>query len=541
MINTAQQRTLANAPVVLSQTTEDGEIESPWLEFCLGAGPRNNSLDAEFMVVSKTKERLFLLKHVTSFGRYEQFRTCLILLLEAVPWYETIQKQLAEKRYPNAKIESKSNTQGLMRQSGTETDGYMRMGRKSSIEWYKETVGIHVIVRKVKSRNAGWGDGNAWSLLETKVILGKGIKDKLNAISSASRVVSRKNGCEHRHTTVHLTTSFVEETTESCKKKEITFTVLKEVKKAFDMVWHAGLPRKMIDFNFCKTIAKRRIHPPDQFIVLGEDIPFCNEIRYLSVIMDSRLNWKFHVENSRKRAMWVFVRNQGLFKSQSRETCRITVFPSQTGPLPPYNPQLYRHPRAENMIRYMNLRSTNSEISSAIQALKILQVVLSMWTQLLDKLRWTPSIRLSDNMLMAFPELFEEAQQLKELDYLGGIIASVLSHSSHPTDACQKQERKAKRASGKDVDINILPHIGGERLDMSTEDEKSCLLFLQHSGNILVGVYSHLRVERVENYFRKTTLSTPDRDSNLNLSVIGSLVYYKNSVLDHVATELGQN
>nr|CAD7424449.1 unnamed protein product [Timema monikensis] len=37
--------------------------------------------------------------------------------------------------------------------------------------------------------------------------------------------------------------------------------------------------------------------------------------------------------------------------------------------------------------------------------------------------------------------------------------------------------------------------------------------------------------------FRKTTLSTPDQDSILNLSVIGSLVYCESSALNHAATE----
>nr|CAD7409968.1 unnamed protein product [Timema poppensis] len=38
----------------------------------------------------------------------------------------------------------------------------------------------------------------------------------------------------------------------------------------------------------------------------------------------------------------------------------------------------------------------------------------------------------------------------------------------------------------------------------------------------------------------KNSLSTPDQDSNLDLPVIGSLVYCKSSVLDHAVTEAGQ-
>nr|CAD7261335.1 unnamed protein product [Timema shepardi] len=44
---------------------------------------------------------------------------------------------------------------------------------------------------------------------------------------------------------------------------------------------------------------------------------------------------------------------------------------------------------------------------------------------------------------------------------------------------------------------------------------------------------------RVSNHLRKTTLLTPNRDSNLNLPVIGSRVYCDSDALDHEATEAG--
>nr|CAD7438888.1 unnamed protein product [Timema bartmani] len=49
----------------------------------------------------------------------------------------------------------------------------------------------------------------------------------------------------------------------------------------------------------------------------------------------------------------------------------------------------------------------------------------------------------------------------------------------------------------------------------------------------------HLRGGQVENYLGKTALSKPDRDSNLDLPVIGSLVYRESSALDHASTEAG--
>nr|CAD7598212.1 unnamed protein product [Timema genevievae] len=41
----------------------------------------------------------------------------------------------------------------------------------------------------------------------------------------------------------------------------------------------------------------------------------------------------------------------------------------------------------------------------------------------------------------------------------------------------------------------------------------------------------------MENHLGKITLSTPDRDSNLDHTIISSLIYYENSAFDHEATE----
>nr|CAD7195424.1 unnamed protein product [Timema douglasi] len=53
-------------------------------------------------------------------------------------------------------------------------------------------------------------------------------------------------------------------------------------------------------------------------------------------------------------------------------------------------------------------------------------------------------------------------------------------------------------------------------------------------------VYPHLSGGRMDNLFGKTTLSTPDRDSNLDLPIISSLVYCESSALDHADTEAGK-
>nr|CAD7589391.1 unnamed protein product [Timema genevievae] len=73
-----------------------------------------------------------------------------------------------------------------------------------------------------------------------------------------------------------------------------------------------------------------------------------------------------------------------------------------------------------------------------------------------------------------------------------------------------------------------------------------CQIF-KHNCSIVTGllilyiekVYSNFCAGKVENCFEKTTLSTPERDLNFNLPVIGSPVYYKSSALDYSTTKAG--
>nr|CAD7431056.1 unnamed protein product [Timema monikensis] len=53
-------------------------------------------------------------------------------------------------------------------------------------------------------------------------------------------------------------------------------------------------------------------------------------------------------------------------------------------------------------------------------------------------------------------------------------------------------------------------------------------------------VYAHFRKGRVENYFGKKNLRTPNRDSNTDLSDNGILVYCEISTLDHATPEAGR-
>nr|CAD7572130.1 unnamed protein product [Timema californicum] len=79
----------------------------------------------------------------------------------------------------------------------------------------------------------------------------------------------------------------------------------------------------------------------------------------------------------------------------------------------------------------------------------------------------------------------------------------------------------------------------GKRLQ-STSGIKTILFASSVDKADSVEVYPYLSGGRVENHFAKSTLSTPDRDSILDLPAIGSAAYCKNSALDHVDTEAGK-
>nr|CAD7445025.1 unnamed protein product [Timema bartmani] len=63
------------------------------------------------------------------------------------------------------------------------------------------------------------------------------------------------------------------------------------------------------------------------------------------------------------------------------------------------------------------------------------------------------------------------------------------------------------------------------------------LFLLQSSRRPKTSSTPFLLAEAGECKIGKTTLSTPDQDSNLNLTVTSSLVYCENESLDHVSTE----
>ncbi|CAG2060025.1 unnamed protein product [Timema podura] len=72
----------------------------------------------------------------------------------------------------------------------------------------------------------------------------------------------------------------------------------------------------------------------------------------------------------------------------------------------------------------------------------------------------------------------------------------------------------------------------------SVKTNKSKAVLLQELGRLnLEEVNLHLYGGKVKNHLGKTTLSSPDQDSNLNLPDLGSLAQHKTSTLANPATE----
>nr|CAD7413768.1 unnamed protein product [Timema poppensis] len=79
-----------------------------------------------------------------------------------------------------------------------------------------------------------------------------------------------------------------------------------------------------------------------------------------------------------------------------------------------------------------------------------------------------------------------------------------------------------------------FPHSSANKQSRSDIDDKFGKFEIK---KLIEGYLQHLCVGKVENNYAKTTLSISNRDSNLNLPVIGSLVYCESSPFDHATTK----
>ncbi|CAG2054175.1 unnamed protein product [Timema podura] len=137
--------------------------------------------------------------------------------------------------------------------------------------------------------------------------------------------------------------------------------------------------------------------------------------------------------------------------------------------------------------------------------------------------------------------------------YLMGIVSSGVSrwcgkpHPSVYTDVSAHLKWILDNLGGTEVSRTFEGGTGIKDLDMQGDEPVSSgsdqPWYRQLLGSIplsdtRIADDPYIPKRRMSYYlFRKTILSTPDRDSNLDLPVIVSLIYCKSSALDHAATE----
>jgi hypothetical protein len=60
-----------------------------------------------------------------------------------------------------------------------------------------------------------------------------------------------------------------------------------------------------------------RRRPAEAHLTLnGRNIPFVNQVKYLGVIVDKRITWRFHIEMIEAKAVRTFIRVHSLFRSE---------------------------------------------------------------------------------------------------------------------------------------------------------------------------------------------------------------------------------
>nr|CAD7402934.1 unnamed protein product [Timema poppensis] len=105
--------------------------------------------------------------------------------------------------------------------------------------------------------------------------------------------------------------------------------------------------------------------------------------------------------------------------------------------------------------------------------------------------------------------------------------------------AISKKKEQSEKVPQYLLNFETLPGNGMFEVTIRVHDRLSKYYIV---GDILrtKEVNIHLRGERVENHKEKTTTSSPDRDSNLDLPVLDSLVQHEPSALANYATDAGQ-
>jgi hypothetical protein len=95
--------------------------------------------------------------------------------------------------------------------------------------------------------------------------------------------------------------------------------LLSENSSAVSAQWRPGVGAGILKYED-KTqeiyFSCRRLPPESHHTLTGQNIPFVNIVKYLSVIVDKKVTWRIHIEMIEAKAFRPFLKIYSLFKSE---------------------------------------------------------------------------------------------------------------------------------------------------------------------------------------------------------------------------------
>jgi hypothetical protein len=103
----------------------------------------------------------------------------------------------------------------------------------------------------------------------------------------------------------------------------------------------------------------RSHRPPESRLTLnGQDIPFVNSAKYLSVTFDRKITWRLHIEMIKAKAFRTFIRTYSLFKSERLSAnIKLTLHKALNRSVMTYASPAWKSPADTHLIKLQRLQN----------------------------------------------------------------------------------------------------------------------------------------------------------------------------------------